>query len=231
MTYKNFIDNIVEERGHHSNFNKKVKGFEIHHIVPRCMGGTNKSNNLVLLTITEHLIAHTLLFRENPNNKKLLTALYHMSYEIGIEKLLKVVDNKNEFTKLVEVITKARELHDISGDKNPMYHKHHSEKAKKSMSEKKKGKYCGEENPHWGKCHTEEMKQKLSLTRRGSNNPRAKKVYCPELDMTFDTVAEAKKYVGIKSGITQCCSPKYNRVTAGKHPDTKEKLHWVYVDE
>ena len=75
MTYEIFIDGIVKERGHHSNFNKKVKGFEIHHIVPRCMGGNNKSINLVLLTVPEHLMAHTLLFRENPNNKKLLTGL------------------------------------------------------------------------------------------------------------------------------------------------------------
>lgn len=230
MTYENFINEIVKERGHHRNFNKKIKGFEIHHIIPRCVGGTNHSDNLVALTMAEHLIAHTLLFKENPNNKKFLTALYHMSYEIGVEELLKTVDNKEEFTELVKVITEARERLDISGDKNPMYHKHHSEAAKKAMSEKKKGKYCGKNNPRWGKKHTEEMKQKLSLERMGKDNPRARKVYCPELDMVFDTVVEALKYVGIKNGIIQCCSPKYNRSTAGRHPRTKEKLHWIYVE-
>ena len=231
MTYEIFIDGIVKERGHHSNFNKKVKGFEIHHIVPRCMGGSNKSMNLVLLTMAEHLMAHTLLFRENPDNKKLLTALYHMSYEIGTEELLRVVDNKNEFIKLVQVITQARELRDISGDKNPMYHKHHSEKSKQTMSNKKKGKYCGEENSHWGKHHTEELKQYLSVSRIGGNNPRARKVYCPELDMTFDTILEAQQYIGITSGIVQCCNPKYKRMTAGRHPQTHERLHWCYIDK
>lgn len=226
MTYKDFIDGIVLERGHHSSFEKKVKGFEIHHIIPRCMGGKNKPENLVLLTTTEHLMAHTLLVKENPNNKKLSTALYHMSYEIGTEELLKIIDNKADFERAVEIIAQTRELRDISGAKNPMYHKHHTEETRKIMSEKKKGMYDGEKNPRWGKPHSEETKQKISQSRMGKDNWRAKKVYCPELDMAFDTIAEAQAYVGITSGIIQCCSPKYNRATAGKHPQTKERLHW-----
>lgn len=231
VTYKEFIDEIVSKRGNHSNYNKKIKGFEIHHILPRCLGGKNNSNNLVALTVGEHLMAHTLLFRENLNNKKLLTALYHMSNEIDIQELLNVVDNREEFMILVEDICKAKELYDISGKNNPMYHKHHTEKARKIMSEKKKGMYEGENNPRWGKHHTEEIKQKLSISRMGEGNPRARKVYCVELDMVFNTILDAQNYVGITSGILQCCSPKYNRETAGRHPITNERLHWAYVDE
>lgn len=144
MTYEEFINRIVSERGNHSNFNKKIKGFEIHHIVPRCLGGNNKSNNLVASTIGEHLMAHTLLYRENSTNRKLLTALYHMSNEIGIQELLNAVDNEQEFMILVQDICKAKECYDISGENNPMYHKHHTEKSRKIMSEKKKGLYDGE---------------------------------------------------------------------------------------
>lgn len=231
MTYKEFIDEIVSKRGNHSNFNKKIKGFEIHHILPRCLGGKNDSDNLVALTIGEHLMAHTLLFRENPNNKKLLTALYHMSNEIDVQELLNVVDNKEEFMILVEDICKAKELYDISGENNQMYHRHHTKETKKIMSEKKKGLYEGENNPRWGKHHTEEFKQKLSQSRMGEGNPRARKVYCIELNMVFNTILEAQNYVGITSGILQCCSPKYNRDTAGRHPITNERLHWIYVNE
>lgn len=230
MVYKDFIDKIVLERGHHSNFNKKVKGFEIHHIIPRCLGGNNKSENLVLLTIAEHLMAHTLLVKENPDNKKLLTALYHMSYEIGMEELLKIVDDKDSFERIVKIIACVREARDITGTKNPMYHKHHTEQAKKAMSEKKKGRYKGEENHRWGKHHTEEAKKKISQSRMGKDNWKAKKVYCPELDMIFDTIAAAQAFVGITSGIVQCCNPKYGRKTAGKHPQTKEGLHWVIYE-
>ena len=117
------------------------------------------------------------------------------------------------------------------GENNPMYHKHHTEKSRKIMSEKKKDKYNGENNPMWGKHHTEEVKQKLSQERMGENNPKAKKVYCKELDMTFDTIKEAQEYVGITSGVLQCCYPKYKRKTAGRHPQTHEKLHWIFVNE
>ena len=195
------------------------------------MGGKNDCNNLVLLTPTEHLIAHTLLFRENINNKELRVSLYFMSNEIGTQKLFDAVDNIEEFKLLVADIQKAKELYDIKGENNPMYNKHHREKSKKAMSEKKKIMYIGENNPHWGKHHTEQTKQRISETRKGKDNPHAKKVYCAELDKEFDTIKEALDYVGIKSGILQCCNPKYNRDTAGKHPITKEKLHWNYVEE
>ena len=230
MTYKEFIDKIVFDRGHHDNFNHKISGFEIHHIVPRCMGGSNASDNLVLLTTAEHLIAHILLFRENMDNKELRFALYLMSNEIGTHKLLEAVDNQEEFKLFVNDICRVRELHDIKGKNNPMYHKHHSKKAREAMSEKKKIMYVGEGNPHWAKQHTEETKKRISETRMGKDNWMAKKVYCVELDRVFDTIREAMNYVGIKSGITQCCNPKYKRETAGRHPVTKERLHWAYIE-
>lgn len=43
--------------------------YEKHHILPRCMGGTNDKNNLILLTLAEHVQAHYLLAIENKNNE------------------------------------------------------------------------------------------------------------------------------------------------------------------
>lgn len=43
---------------------------ETHHILPRCMGGTDVEENLVLLTPLEHLVAHILLFRQDETNLK-----------------------------------------------------------------------------------------------------------------------------------------------------------------
>ena len=193
------------------------------------MGGSNKSDNLVLLTVAEHLMAHTLLFRENPNNRKMANALYHMSNEIGIEKLLETVDNKEEFEELVSDIVKAKSMYDVKGENNPMFNKHHTEESRQLMSEKTKGRYAGEKNPLWGKHHTPEARKKMSIAKSGKNAPRAKKVYCPELDMTFDTIKEAQQYIGVTSGILQCCKFQFNRKTAGRHPVTNEKLHWRYV--
>ena len=39
----------------------KEKGYEIHHIIPKSIGGSNKRSNLVKLTYREHFIAHRIL--------------------------------------------------------------------------------------------------------------------------------------------------------------------------
>lgn len=48
--------------------------FEIHHIIPRCIGGNNEQDNLVALTAREHIIAHLLLYRIHPDNAGLALA-------------------------------------------------------------------------------------------------------------------------------------------------------------
>lgn len=40
---------------------KREKGFQIHHIIPKCVGGTNDPSNLIKLSISEHVEAHYLL--------------------------------------------------------------------------------------------------------------------------------------------------------------------------
>jgi hypothetical protein len=51
---------------------------EKHHIIPKCMGGTNDENNIATLTAEEHFVAHQLLVKIYPNNKKLVYALSKM---------------------------------------------------------------------------------------------------------------------------------------------------------
>ena len=45
---------------------------EKHHIVPRCMNGSDDPINLVALTPEEHYVAHQLLVKIHPNNYKLV---------------------------------------------------------------------------------------------------------------------------------------------------------------
>ena len=76
MTYKEFIDNILETRG---RFNCGEEYHECHHIVPKCMGGTNDEENLIDLFAREHFEAHRLLALENPNVRGLQFAWWNMS--------------------------------------------------------------------------------------------------------------------------------------------------------
>ena len=61
MNYENFIKSAVE-KGRDLN---RESGYEIHHIQPRSLGGSDDDENLVKLTYLEHLIAHYLLARDS----------------------------------------------------------------------------------------------------------------------------------------------------------------------
>jgi hypothetical protein len=43
--------------------------YEVHHIIPKCMGGGNEKENLTTLTAREHFIAHWLLARIYPEHQ------------------------------------------------------------------------------------------------------------------------------------------------------------------
>jgi len=51
---------------------------ERHHIVPRCLGGTDDRDNLVALTPEEHYVAHQLLVKMHPDNNSLVHAAIMM---------------------------------------------------------------------------------------------------------------------------------------------------------
>jgi hypothetical protein len=58
---------------------RKLEGYkERHHIIPRCIGGTDDKTNLVDLTAREHFIAHKLLCKIYPNDKGIHLAVWAM---------------------------------------------------------------------------------------------------------------------------------------------------------
>lgn len=74
MDYKKIYEQLIN-RAH----NRHLTGYvEIHHIIPRCLGGGDDSNNLVRLTPEEHYTAHLLLSKIYPDNSKLIYAAHMM---------------------------------------------------------------------------------------------------------------------------------------------------------
>lgn len=75
MNYKNIYERLMlraRDRG--------IEGYqERHHIVPRCLGGSDDAENLVRLTPEEHYLAHQLLVRIYPNNHSLVKAAMMMT--------------------------------------------------------------------------------------------------------------------------------------------------------
>ena len=111
----------------------------------------------------------------------------------------------------------------FSGKGNPFYGKHHSEESKKLMSEHRKGIA-----PFAGKTHSEETKKQISEHRQGQGG---KKVICLETGEIFNCMMDAARWCGLKlaCSIGRCCVGKAK--SAGKHPITKQPLHWKYIED
>lgn len=121
---------------------------------------------------------------------------------------------------------------DVSGKNNPNYGKHLSEETKcKIVANRNTRK--GENHPNYGKTFSEEIKAKLRANHAdfsGPNHPQCRPVYCPELDREFWGAKEVELEFGIDASyISACLNGKQK--SAGKHPLTGEKLHWIDANE
>lgn len=75
MNYFTIYNQIIERAKH-----RTLTGYiERHHIIPRCIGGLDTSDNIVKLTAREHYICHRILVRLYPHNSKLVYAFWAMS--------------------------------------------------------------------------------------------------------------------------------------------------------
>ena len=60
--------------------NRLLGGYvEVHHVTPKCMGGSGDVSNLVQLTAEEHFVAHQLLHKMYPHVRGLTFALISMT--------------------------------------------------------------------------------------------------------------------------------------------------------
>lgn len=74
MNYERIYNQIIERAK-----TRTLKGYgETHHIIPKCLNGTNHPENMVRLTAREHFLAHWLLHEIYPNNSDLRYAFWCM---------------------------------------------------------------------------------------------------------------------------------------------------------
>lgn len=102
------------------------------------------------------------------------------------------------------------------------------------MREAKKGKQLSEYHKQKiseaKKNMSEETKEKMGRAKKGKNNPQCKKVILLNTGEVFDYIGQAsKKYKVTVPNICQCCKGKQK--SAGKHPETGEKLVWMYMED
>jgi hypothetical protein len=153
---------------------------ETHHILPRCLGGSNLKKNLVKLTPEEHFVAHQLLVKIYPTSSGLLYALARLSggkTKVRSNKIYGWIKRRLSIER-----SNAMKGHTI------WVGKRHSEESKKKISIALTGRKRipttristakGKPNPNksHSHSHTDEVKRRISESKTGI--PK-KKIECP----------------------------------------------------
>lgn len=195
MNYRKIYEHLVKKcRKRDVN---KGEYYENHHILPKCLGGSNSKENIVKLTAREHYISHWLLYKMSSNQnerEKMGRAWMYMCYGNQLQ-------NKKFTSKEYE---RARKHHaqnmrkrwekdnpafqrDIKGVNNPNYGNNWNIEQKKRMSDTKKKMWSninsvynskeyrrkrsvaisGKKNGMYGKIHTRDTKRKISSANKG----------------------------------------------------------------
>lgn len=197
-TYENFINNILETRG---RFACGEEYCERHHIVPKCMNGTDDKDNLIDLYAHEHFIAHKLLANENPDNSKLVYAWWMMAHVQSGNQQRCVSPEEYEVARKAfakthsEIASQALIGHVVSDESRAKISKNHADVS-------------AEKNPMFGKHHTEEAKRKVGDANRGRKSAKRNctPVLCIELDLLFEDATDAGNKLNIdSSAILKCC--------------------------
>lgn len=116
--------------------------FERHHILPKSMGGSDSSENLVLLTAKEHYICHLLL--------------------------TKMTDGQDRMKMLYAFNTMATR----ASSNQKRFHSNSYQRFKHHFSEMMSEKFSGENNNFFEKRHTQDTRDHLSQIRKGRRTTR-----------------------------------------------------------
>ena len=218
MGYNEFIQNILNTRG---RFNCGDEYYERHHILPKCMGGTDNDNNLIDLLAREHFIAHRLLAEENPDNDSLTYAWWMLAH----------IDDREitpeEYEQAKMAFSKACKGRSISEEQKQRLRECHigrraSEEAKKKMSLA----HSGKNNPNYGKPRSEETKQKISQANTGHRHTEEYKLEASKRNSGRNNPNYGNKWSDEqKQHMSEIMSGENNHMY-GKHhsEETREKM-------
>lgn len=205
MNYQKIYNKLVSK-------DMQTDYIEVHHIVPKCMGGTDEQSNLVKLTTKAHFLAHLLLCKIYPENIKLKFA-FNMMSRVSKHNKRKLTATqyalvKRENSKALSVLhsTRVRTHSENKNRADALRGTTKTEESKKRMSEWQKGKpkphLKGKKRPGiggrkkgcQGKYHgTNESNAKQSATKKRNFSPsfntQGYEILTPTGFQKFDGVA------------------------------------------
>jgi hypothetical protein len=168
MNYQKIYDSIVKKAKTENRIKNKEIYYELHHILPKCLGGKDDKENKVFLTFREHFICHWLLCKIHKNYKtnyyKLATAFRRMCSKNIFQKR-DVLSKHYEITKMHERNVKRGVA--IGGAKI----KKRSEEWKKNISKSLMGRpNTWMKNKTYNEIYKKEDLEKIIESRKKSKN-------------------------------------------------------------
>ena len=146
MNYQKIYNDIIKKAQDEQRQKGKIY-YESHHILPKCLGGTDQKENLVLLTGREHFICHWLLIKihqiDPTNHLKMLRAFIMMASKNPKQKIRYMNSRVYDSVKQELYGTNGK----LSGENGTFYGKTHSIETRQLLSEK----HMGQHNPMYGK--------------------------------------------------------------------------------
>lgn len=150
MNYKRIHDDIIERAWLRSKLDGEY--YEMHHIIPRCLGGDDETENLISLTGREHYLIHWILHKIHPTSDALINAWFAMTYNRYNKRYTSKTFEyaRKEYSKVVSRRQKLR-----VGKLNSFYGKHHTDEFKKYRSIMRTNNQLGEKNFMYNKTFYE----------------------------------------------------------------------------
>ena len=202
MNYKkNYYDYIEYLK----NLGKRnLEYSENHHIIPRCLGGTNDKDNLIELTAREHFLAHYLLMKIYPDNYKLADAFRMMG--VVNKKEQKRYFNSRLYESQKKKFAEARSKKVICLETGEIYPSasYVEKNIVSGVRDVIKGKQLTAGGFHWAYVGEEPKKKKPK---------ERKKVICANTGEIFNNTDEAAVFAKVVPGLIKriCNICKSNR--------------------
>lgn len=222
MDYLKIYNQIIDKARFENRKKKNGIYYEAHHIVPKCLGGSDEKNNIILLTAKEHFIAHKLLIEIYPENDKLNYALWMMCNPKNSLHKRNFIISSIEYERVRKTISEIR--HDkMVGVKQGPNSKEHNRKISESHRGEKNQWFGikGKAHPLYGRKRPDLSESKKGeknpmFGKTGDKSPRSKKVLQMNknddsiIDI-FGSTMEAERLTGINSKCIQnCCRGEIN---------------------
>lgn len=181
MNYQGIYNNIINKAK--IQFRSKQDAyFERHHILPKCLGGGNTKENLVLLTAKEHYICHLLLCKIYKNDIKIRAKMLYAFYMMKTKYVHHMRYNGKSFEWAKLQLYGSNGC--ARGENSIWYGKKHSNTSKEKMRTKRK---IACQNPNererlklLATNRTEEHKEKIINANKGKKRSTESKLRMSE---------------------------------------------------